>query len=462
MNAASERLRDSRRGINTQPLSQVRFHLIPTTLQHPLHPQDQLKDAPAQPVSIPSQTPTNGPMGSVSPPTASGNEAASGTGRPGAAMPGMPLPMGYPGQLYGGSPQAGMGHMYPGHPYGMYGAPYYGMYAPHQYTAQQQQQLDGGPGTVARVLKIKRRCHVSAHSAALLAAAWDAAAGPQCAVVQPGDAVCRSAPWGPRLHDGHPDGRVHGHGARVWWARVWRQSEGGAWAQWPWWLRRPTPGACWGVCVCVCVWGCMLTCRNTRCAEPLRVDISSSPQDEWRPSSRGRSGPARAGSNNSYHGAPTCVFLPVAHNVYSKNFIFLWPTDDGSPAGQLLAQIRNGQWAGTLGELRAEVLRVCKDQNGSRVIQQKMDHAPREEVEALFDDLTDQQKQELVVDTFGNYVVQKFLDLAGVEAQDKVLVVLRGNMVTHSCDQYGCRVVQKALQVGRVGAEWGCGVLCGG
>lgn len=126
-------------------------------------------------------------------------------------------------------------------------------------------------------------------------------------------------------------------------------------------------------------------------------------------------------------------------------------TDDGSPAGQLLAQIRNGQWSGTLGDLREEVLRVCKDQNGSRVIQQKMDHAAREEVEALFDDLTDQQKQELVVDTFGNYVVQKFLDLASVEAQDKVLVVLRGNMVAHSCDQYGCRVVQKALQVHECG-----------
>lgn len=132
--------------------------------------------------------------------------------------------------------------------------------------------------------------------------------------------------------------------------------------------------------------------------------------------------------------------------------LIMCQTDDGSPAGQLLAQIRNGQWQGTLGDLRAEVLRVCKDQNGSRVIQQKMDHAPREEVEALFDDLSDQQKQELVVDTFGNYVVQKFLDLASVEAQDKVLVVLRGNMVAHSCDQYGCRVVQKALQVGLAGA----------
>lgn len=78
-------------------------------------------------------------MGSVSPPTAPGNEAAYSRNR--AAMPGMPMV--YPGQLYGGSPQAGMGHMYPGHPYGMYGTPYYGMYAPHH-----QQQLDGAPGIV--------------------------------------------------------------------------------------------------------------------------------------------------------------------------------------------------------------------------------------------------------------------------------------------------------------------------
>lgn len=112
-----------------------------------------------------------------------------------------------------------------------------------------------------------------------------------------------------------------------------------------------------------------------------------------------------------------------------------------------MTRIRNGSWSGTLGDLRAEVLRVCKDQNGSRVIQQQMDIAPKADVESLFDDLSNAQKQELVVDTFGNYVVQKFLDLVGVEAQDKILCVLRGNMVSQACDQYGCRVVQKALQV---------------
>ncbi len=200
-------------------------------------------------------------------------------------------------------------------------------------------------------------------------------------------------------------------------------------------------------------------------------------QEDWRPSSRGgRGGSNRAGSNNSFHAGvfvwvwyrgkrPNTNHLvspPPPHPLlYHTLIITRQPnTDDGTPAGQLMTRIRNGSWTGTLGDLRAEVLRVCKDQNGSRVIQQQMDIAPKEEVESLFDDLTPAQKQELVVDTFGNYVVQKFLDLVGVEAQDKILCVLRGNMVAQSCDQYGCRVVQKALQV-CVDVCGDCGGLCG-
>jgi len=51
------------------------------------------------------------------------------------------------------------------------------------------------------------------------------------------------------------------------------------------------------------------------------------------------------------------------------------------------------------------------------------------------------------VDVFGNYVIQKFFD-NGTSSQIKLLVeALYGNVVNLSLQTYGCRVVQKALEV---------------
>ena len=53
----------------------------------------------------------------------------------------------------------------------------------------------------------------------------------------------------------------------------------------------------------------------------------------------------------------------------------------------------------------------------------------------------------LMKDVFGNYVVQKMFEFGSPNHRKLLFNDLKGFIFTLSCDQYGCRVVQKALEV---------------
>lgn len=100
---------------------------------------------------------------------------------------------------------------------------------------------------------------------------------------------------------------------------------------------------------------------------------------------------------------------------------------------------------------RGVLLDLAMDQYGSRFIQQKLDSASHEEKQAAFDQLFDHTLR-LCSDVFGNYVVQKFLDREfDTEGKGKparaIAHKLVGNVLPLSLNMYGCRVIQKALDV---------------
>eukprot|EP00181_Compsopogon_caeruleus_P005774 CAMPEP_0184682188 /NCGR_PEP_ID=MMETSP0312-20130426/6276_1 /TAXON_ID=31354 /ORGANISM="Compsopogon coeruleus, Strain SAG 36.94" /LENGTH=884 /DNA_ID=CAMNT_0027133679 /DNA_START=847 /DNA_END=3501 /DNA_ORIENTATION=+ len=99
-----------------------------------------------------------------------------------------------------------------------------------------------------------------------------------------------------------------------------------------------------------------------------------------------------------------------------------------------------------LSEIREHVVEFATDQHGSRFIQQKLESALPDEVEAVLQEsLNDVHR--LMTDVFGNYVVQKLLDYGGEFAIRAILQELREKMLVLSLHMYGCRVVQKALEV---------------
>ncbi|KAA8495083.1 Pumilio-like 2 [Porphyridium purpureum] len=104
-----------------------------------------------------------------------------------------------------------------------------------------------------------------------------------------------------------------------------------------------------------------------------------------------------------------------------------------------------------LEDIRGHVVEFATDQHGSRFIQQKLESARVEELRFVLNEALSEM-QLLMTDVFGNYVVQKLLEHGQqADAVPQIFNELRGRMLTLSLHMYGCRVVQKALEV--LGAE---------
>ena len=54
----------------------------------------------------------------------------------------------------------------------------------------------------------------------------------------------------------------------------------------------------------------------------------------------------------------------------------------------------------------------------------------------------------LMTDQFGNYVIQKLLDHGGPEVRAALGQEIQGRVLELTINTFGCRIVQKALEVG--------------
>ncbi|BFU21900.1 pumilio family RNA-binding protein [Entamoeba histolytica HM-1:IMSS-B] len=88
---------------------------------------------------------------------------------------------------------------------------------------------------------------------------------------------------------------------------------------------------------------------------------------------------------------------------------------------------------------------LCKDQQGSRRIQQFLDTAQPNEIEELFEFII-KDSFELMTDLFGNYVIQKLIEYGTIEHKHQFMEIIKGHVVELSLHTYGCRVIQKACE----------------
>lgn len=103
--------------------------------------------------------------------------------------------------------------------------------------------------------------------------------------------------------------------------------------------------------------------------------------------------------------------------------------------------------AGELQQFKGEILTMCKDQQGSRFLQQKYCGSSPVDKQLLFSE-TAGNVHELVTDVFGNYVIQKIIEFGPAEYRTEILRKLLGRTVEFSLHMYGCRVMQKAFEFG--------------
>ncbi|KAJ0810439.1 putative armadillo-like helical, pumilio domain-containing protein [Helianthus annuus] len=99
-------------------------------------------------------------------------------------------------------------------------------------------------------------------------------------------------------------------------------------------------------------------------------------------------------------------------------------------------------------DLGERIYCMAKDQQGCRSLQKKFSEGTREDLENIFREVI-VHIIELMTDPFGNYLVQKLLDVCDKHQHMQILRVITrkpGDLVRISCDMHGTRAVQKVVE----------------
>ncbi|KAJ7304219.1 hypothetical protein JRQ81_011754 [Phrynocephalus forsythii] len=138
----------------------------------------------------------------------------------------------------------------------------------------------------------------------------------------------------------------------------------------------------------------------------------------------------RSASSASSLFSPSSTLFPSSRLRYGMS--------DVMPSGRsrLLEDFRNNRYPNLqLREIAGHIMEFSQDQHGSRFIQLKLERATPAERQLVFNEIL-QAAYQLMVDVFGNYVIQKFFEVKRI----------RGHVLSLALQMYGCRVIQKALE----------------
>lgn len=98
-----------------------------------------------------------------------------------------------------------------------------------------------------------------------------------------------------------------------------------------------------------------------------------------------------------------------------------------------------------LEDLKGCFVEFSKDQHGSRFLQKELEVVDSDMIQLVFEEVLPVARS-LMVDVYGNYVIQKFFDFGTDEQRFLLASKLQGNVVALALHLYGCRVVQKSLE----------------
>uniref|UniRef100_A0A8B9L931 Pumilio homolog 1 n=1 Tax=Astyanax mexicanus TaxID=7994 RepID=A0A8B9L931_ASTMX len=157
---------------------------------------------------------------------------------------------------------------------------------------------------------------------------------------------------------------------------------------------------------------------------------------------------AAPGAEAKYRSATTgsSLFSPSSQLFPSSRLRY--GMSDVMPSGRsrLLEDFRNNRYPNLqLREIAGHVMEFSQDQHGSRFIQLKLERASSAERQLVFSEIL-QAAYQLMVDVFGNYVIQKFFEFGSLDQKLALAERIRGHVLSLALQMYGCRVIQKALE----------------
>ncbi|PON81884.1 Coatomer beta subunit [Trema orientale] len=102
----------------------------------------------------------------------------------------------------------------------------------------------------------------------------------------------------------------------------------------------------------------------------------------------------------------------------------------------------------SLAEVEGYIGSIAKDQHGCRFLQTMLLEGTPDDVQTIFNEIIE-HVVELMMNQFGNYLMQKLLDVCNEEQRMQILVMVAaqpGELVKISMDSHGTRVVQKLIE----------------
>ncbi|KAG8660387.1 hypothetical protein MANES_02G153200v8 [Manihot esculenta] len=102
----------------------------------------------------------------------------------------------------------------------------------------------------------------------------------------------------------------------------------------------------------------------------------------------------------------------------------------------------------SLSEVQGNIYLMAQDQNGCRWLQRIFDEGTKEDVQIIFNEIID-HVVELMLKPFGNYVIQKFLDVCNEEQRLQIVFMVteeQGQLVRICLNTYGTRAAQKLIE----------------
>uniref|UniRef100_A0A669CWJ2 Pumilio homolog 1 n=1 Tax=Oreochromis niloticus TaxID=8128 RepID=A0A669CWJ2_ORENI len=149
-----------------------------------------------------------------------------------------------------------------------------------------------------------------------------------------------------------------------------------------------------------------------------------------------------AASSGSSLFSPSSQLFPSSRLRYGMS--------DVMPSGRsrLLEDFRNNRYPNLqLRDIAGHIMEFSQDQHGSRFIQLKLERASSAERQLVFSEIL-QAAYQLMVDVFGNYVIQKFFEVC-VQLMlccSEMVRELDGHVLKCVKDQNGNHVVQKCIE----------------
>ncbi|KAL0734896.1 hypothetical protein Bca4012_011106 [Brassica carinata] len=102
----------------------------------------------------------------------------------------------------------------------------------------------------------------------------------------------------------------------------------------------------------------------------------------------------------------------------------------------------------SLAEARGKIYYMARDQYGCRFLQRKFAEKDGNDIETIFNAIID-YISELMIDPFGNYLVQKLLEVCNDDQRMHIVRSITrklGQLIKISCDMHGTRVIQKIVE----------------